>query len=102
MYESSASKRSKRLLTVSAKGTYERIVDSDDPEAEAEKMFEEFFESIEDDERRTRMKARHWRIQQELNKAKDPVQRYNKMVEMFWKGFLDFKSIMDETKDKLQ
>lgn len=81
---------------------YERIVGTDDPDAEAEKIFEEFFANIEDEDRRQRMRARHWRIQQELNKAKDPTQRYNKMVEMFWKGFFEFKTILDDNADKLK
>ena len=81
---------------------YERIINADDPDSEIESIMEEFFKTIKDEDRRQRMRARHWRIQQELNKAKDPTQRYNKMVEMFWKGFMDFKSIMDEASGKLK
>jgi len=89
-------------LVFSVNTIYERIVGSDDAEAEAEKIFEEFFASIKDEDRRQRMRARHWRIQQELNKAKDPTQRYNKMVEMFWKGFFEFKTILGDTSSKIK
>jgi len=38
-----------------------------------------------------RCKRFQWRLDQELAKHKNPIVRYNKMVEMFWKQVDEFK-----------
>ena len=49
------------------------------------KDIEDFIESVPE-ERREHLRRLQWRIDQELAKYKDPVQRFNKMVEMLWEG----------------
>ena len=34
-----------------------------------------------------------WRLEQELNKFKNPISRYNRMVELFWEQVEEFKHI---------
>lgn len=57
---------------------------------------EDFINSLPE-ERREHMHRFQWRIDQELNKCKDPAQRYNKMVEMFWEGFGKFNQVLQTT-----
>jgi hypothetical protein len=35
-----------------------------------------------------------WRLEQELNKFKNPISRYNRMVEMFWEQTKDFQQAL--------
>ena len=34
-----------------------------------------------------------WRLEQDLNKFKNPIARYNRLVELFWKQTEEFKHI---------
>ena len=36
-------------------------------------------------------------IDKELQQYKDPIARYNKMVELFWKGFNEFRTTINNT-----
>lgn len=42
-------------------------------------------------EKLERCKRIQWRIEQELNKYKNPIARYNAMVVIFWKQFDEFQ-----------
>ena len=42
-------------------------------------------------EKLERYRAMQWRIDQEMLKYKNPITKYNKMVEMFWKQFEEFQ-----------
>lgn len=46
-------------------------------------------------EKLSRCRAMQWRIDQELSKYKDPIARYNRMVEMFWVQFKDLQQVLN-------
>lgn len=60
----------------------------------AQSALQSFLEGIEDPERKKRLLAMQWRIDQELDRCKDPTQRYNKMVELFWEGVGKFRDTL--------
>ena len=47
------------------------------------------------EEKLNRCRAMQWRIDQELSKYKDPIARYNRMVEMFWVQFRDLQDALN-------
>ena len=53
---------------------------------------DEWLDSIKDPVRQARLKAQQWRLDQELDKHKNPIVRYNKMVELFWEGVKKFQA----------
>ena len=52
-------------------------------------MINDFIESLPE-EKQDVYRARQWRLEQELNKIKDPIERMNKMVQIFWVGVNKF------------
>jgi len=44
-------------------------------------------------ENREILRAKQWRLEQELNKIHDPVERMNRMVSMFWAGVNEFVEV---------
>ena len=48
--------------------------------------------------RRDRLRALQWSIDNKLNLCKDPTQRFNKMVEIFWEGFHKFQKANEDLK----
>lgn len=73
---------------------YNRLVvfaqDEEGFNAEVENIVEEFIQSQPED-RRERLRAQHWRINQELAKFKDPTARLNRMIEMFYAQLREFQ-----------
>lgn len=66
----------------------------EDPEAfeqERLRQIDAFIESISDEERKQKMRQMQFRIDRELHGYKDPIARMNKMVELFWKGTIEFQ-----------
>jgi hypothetical protein len=59
------------------------------------KELKNFLDSIEDPERKERLERYQWRLDQDLAKYKDPVARYNRMVELFWEGLQNFKEALE-------
>ncbi len=45
---------------------------------------------------REKLRAKQWRLQQDLKKIKDPLERMNRMVSIFWSGVHEFVNV---TKD---
>lgn len=69
----------------------------DDPEAfEAKKneILEEAFARIPK-ALQERMRLHQWALDAQLKGIKDPTQRYNKMVELFWEGFGRFHDALN-------
>ena len=69
----------------------------DDPEAfEAKKneILEGAFERMPKELQR-RMRLQQWSLDEQLARIKDPTQRYNKMVELFWEGFGRFHDALN-------
>ena len=46
-------------------------------------------------EQQPRLRCQQWRLEQELSKHTDPLDRYNAMVVLFWRGVADFKDALD-------
>lgn len=53
-------------------------------------------------ENKERLRAKQWRIDQELGKIKDPVARMNRMVSIFWEGVNDFKKVLSNPYESLR
>jgi hypothetical protein len=90
-------------MTQRAIDIYEKLnkVRQEDPDAferEANLIRNEFFDSIEDDERRLHLQQLQFRLDGELRHYKDPVARMNKMVEIFWKGVNEFQQTIGKLK----
>jgi len=90
-------------MTQKALDIYERLnktrqENPDEVESERKKILNEFFDSIEDDERRLRLQQLQFRLDGELRHYKDPVARMNKMVEIFWKGVNEFQQTIGKLK----
>ena len=65
--------------------------------------FEEYTRGVIDDwikqhpeDKQQRLRSIQWRIDQELNKYKDPITRMNRMVELLWKGVSKFDEILNQ------
>lgn len=44
-------------------------------------------------ENRKNLRAKQWRLRQELDKINDPLERMNRMVSIFWSGVNDFVKV---------
>ncbi|MEM2159448.1 MAG: DUF3135 domain-containing protein [Candidatus Nitrosotenuis sp.] len=44
---------------------------------------------------KSRLRAIQFNLDMTLRKYKDPIARYNKMVELFWEAFFKFKDALD-------
>lgn len=78
-----------------------------DPQAFEEKrkeMLEDNLVKICGDcpEKLARCRAMQWRIDQELSRYKNPVAKYNKMVEMFWKQFSEFQVSLNTLQGEIE
>lgn len=60
---------------------------------EMEEVLDDFISKTEEPNR-TKLKQLQWRINGELRHYKDPIARYNKMIELFWKGVNDFNNAL--------
>jgi len=58
-------------------------------------QLEEYIASIEDPVRRKKLEQFQWRLDNELSKYKDPIARYNRMVELFWEGVRDLQTALE-------
>jgi len=63
--------------------------DPDAFEVETRKMIVEVIESFPE-ESRDKFRAKQWRLEQDLNKIKNPLERMNKMVTLFWIQVAEF------------
>ena len=86
-------------MTMRAIDIYEKLstLRQENPEAveqEARNILNEYFDSIEDEDKRLRLQQLQFRIDGELRHYKDPVARMNKMVELFWDGVKEFQQSM--------
>ncbi len=75
-------------------------LDPDKFEKIAKKMIEDAINCARP-ENRERMRAKQWRLEQELEKIKDPVARMNRMVVIFWEGVNDFKRVLTNPPESL-
>lgn len=57
------------------------------------KDIEDFINSLPEEQRK-RAWQMQWKIDHTLDRCKDDTQRFNKMVELFWEGFLKFQNVM--------
>lgn len=77
---------------------YEELVQlKDSPELfnqRSEQILEDFFNNLPEDKQR-RLRGKHFKIQAELSKYKDPTAKMNKMVEIFWEGVEEFKQTLN-------
>lgn len=62
-----------------------------DPVAFEKRRQEILDEVLKDD---VKGRQQQWRIEGELRKLKNPVARYNKMIELFWSGFFTFNNTL--------
>lgn len=73
---------------------YEELVKlKDDPE-QFDRRFDEIWEEIYQTlppEAEKRARQFNWQLHGQLDKIKDPMARYNKMVELFWQGVQTFQ-----------
>ena len=88
-------------MELTASDIYERInaLRQEGPEAmerESKRILDEFFDSIEDEEKRLRLQQLQFRIDGQLRKYKDPIARMNKMCEIFWEGFAEFQQALNK------
>ena len=82
---------------------YERLnnIRQENPDAfdqEAKIILDEFFESIEDENKRIHLQQLQFRLEGELRHYKDPIARMNKMVEIFWEGVKEFQQTIGKLK----
>lgn len=71
--------------------------------------FEELTDGMIDDainnarpENREQLRAKQWRLQQELGKIANPVERMNRMICIFWEGVADFKEVLSNPYESLR
>ena len=65
------------------------IEDPDEFEKVTSTMINDAIDSMPE-ERREIYRARQWKLEQTLNKIKDPLERMNRMVAIFWEGVNEF------------
>ena len=58
-----------------------------------QEQVEEFIQTLPED-RQQRARQFQWRIDQELTRFRDPTQRFNHMVAMFWGGVTRLQSAL--------
>lgn len=71
-------------------------IEENEREQYINEILDEYFNSIDDEELRRKIKGKHWKIQTELRHYKDPIAKHNKMVELFWEGVSEFKGIINK------
>ena len=59
---------------------------------------ERFIDSIEDEDRKLKLRQLQFRIDRELRPYKDPVAKMNKMIEIFWEGVKEFQNTIGRIK----
>lgn len=68
-----------------------------DPEAFEKRsleIFEEYFNSLPE-EKALKARRAQWRLNAELGKAKNNIERYNRMVSIFYKGLAEFNDALN-------
>ena len=55
-----------------------------------------YIDSIEDEDQRLKLYRFQWRLDAELNKIKDPIARYNRMVELLFKQLEEFYIVLSD------
>jgi len=80
--------------------TFDELVElcKTDPDAFEEYRITQIDKAITDmcgacEEAQSRCRRYQWRLEQDLNKFKNPIARYNRMVELFWEGVGDFENL---------
>lgn len=68
--------------------------DPEHAEELAQQGINDWIDQYEDETKKKRLRALHWNINHQVKDIKDPVARMNKMVEIFWDGFMDFHQVM--------
>lgn len=58
------------------------------------KKIEDFINSCSEENQQS-LRQLQWRLDQELNKYKNPVARYNRMVELFWDQVTTFQQALE-------
>lgn len=76
---------------------YERLLNcqGDDFESERRRIIEEEISKVPE-ERQQAVRQLQWRLDGELRRYKNPIARYNKMVEIFWEGVEEFRKTLDK------
>ena len=64
-------------------------------ERKKRELLEEFFNTLPP-EKQEIARRRQWRLEQELRKHKNGVDRYNAMVVEFWNGFMQFHKALNK------
>jgi len=59
------------------------------------KEIEEFLKTLPP-ERQEKLRQFQWKLDQDLNKFKDPTARFNRMVEIFWEQVQVFKQSLED------
>lgn len=70
-------------------------------EREGRRLIEELIESNPNEEQKLKARRLQFRIDRELRHYKDPISRMNKMVELFWRGTLEFNEVLQSASKKL-
>ena len=68
----------------------------EDPKAFEEyrlEVLEELFNSLPE-ERQVKARQFQWRLESDLRNYKDPIAKYNRMVELFWKQVEEFQRVL--------
>lgn len=68
--------------------------DKENFEANARQEIVNWIESYDDEDKKKRLYALQWKIDQQLRKYTDPLAKMNKMVELFWDGFMDLHEVL--------
>lgn len=76
--------------------------DPEKAEELAQQGIKDWIDSYEDDVKRKRLHALHWNINEQTKSIQDPVARMNKMVEIFWDGFMEFHEVLINHQEFMQ
>jgi len=72
-------------------------------EKRCREIINDYIDSIEDDDRRLRMQQEQWKLDGELRKIKDDLERVNYMAKIFWEKvgeFIEAQQRFTPTEDK--
>ncbi len=61
-------------------------------------MIKTAIDSLPTKSRKQKLERKQWRIDHELNRVKNPTERLNRMVKMFWDGVDEFSALTRECK----
>lgn len=66
-------------------------------EVRKKEILEDYFNTLSAEKQQI-ARGRQWRLDQELNKHKNGIDRYNAMVVEFWAGFKEFQDALNGNK----